>query len=107
MIIMLQPSAGTWARFVHNPGEPPSLMIQDGTSILVLRPADLGGGLVAAAEFAEALIQAVSEWESGCRRTLAATPTTGSPEIPSVRHTGRMASVAAHGGSTMRNTTAG
>jgi len=78
MIITLRPSAaGTSARFVHATGEPPSLVIHDGTTILVLRPADHADGLVDAAEFAEELIQAVSEWESGCRRTLDATnPTT-------------------------------
>lgn len=65
------------AEFVHIPGEPPSLVIHDGTTILVLRPADLGDGLVAAAQFAEALIQVVSEWESGCRRTLDATQPDG------------------------------
>ena len=74
MIITLRPSAaGTSARFVHATGEPPSLVIHDGTTILVLRPADHADGLVDAAEFAEELIQAVSEWESGCRRTLDAT----------------------------------
>jgi hypothetical protein len=31
------------------------------------------GGLVDAAEFAENLVQAASEWKSGCGRTLAAT----------------------------------
>jgi hypothetical protein len=71
MIITLQPSAAeTSARFVHTTGQPPSLMIHDGTTTLVMRPADLADGLVDAAEFAEELIQVVSEWESGCRRTL-------------------------------------
>jgi len=71
MIITLQPSAaGTSVRFVHTTGQPPSLVIHDGTTTLVMCPADLADGLVDAAEFAEELIQIVSEWESGCRRTL-------------------------------------
>jgi len=74
MIITLQPSVvGTSARFVHTLGQPPSLVIHDGTTTLVLRPADSTDGLVDAAGFAEALVQGASQWESGCRRTLAAT----------------------------------
>ena len=44
-------------------------MIHDDAISLVMCPADLAGGLVAAAEFAQEPIQVVSEWESGCRRT--------------------------------------
>jgi hypothetical protein len=74
MIITLQLSAaGSSARFVHTPGQPPSLVIHDGTTCLVLRPADSADGLADAAGLAEDLVQGASEWESGCRRTLAAT----------------------------------
>jgi len=66
VIIMVQPSAArTTARFVRNSVEPPSLVIDDGTSTVVFCPASIVGGLTEAAEFAEALIQAVSEWASG------------------------------------------
>jgi hypothetical protein len=73
IIVSVQPSAsGTSARFVPSVTEPPSLVITDGTTTLVFIPASTNGGLAAAAEFAEALVQVVSEWEAGCRMTLAA-----------------------------------
>jgi hypothetical protein len=53
--------------------EPPSLVIDDGTTTLVFSPAGIVGGLAEAAEFAQLLVQVASEWESGCRRALAAT----------------------------------
>jgi hypothetical protein len=67
----VQPSADTSIKFVHNTAEP-SLVIQDGTTSLVFSPADFVGGLAETAEFAEELVQGASEWESGCRRRLAA-----------------------------------
>jgi hypothetical protein len=66
-------SAETSARFVYNTVEPPSLVIHDGTTTLVLSPANIAGGLTEAAELAEELVQTASEWEAGCRRALAAT----------------------------------
>lgn len=69
----VQPTAtGTRARFVHTTVDPPSLVIDDGTTTLVLRPAEGTDGVAAAAELAQELVQVASEWESGCRRTLAA-----------------------------------
>lgn len=69
-----RPCARTgWGAFVHTTVEPPSLVIGNGTTTLVFGPADLADGLAEAAEFAQALIQAASQWESGCRRALAAT----------------------------------
>jgi hypothetical protein len=56
---------------VHNKIEPPSLVIHDGTTTMVFSPASIAGGLADVAEFAEILVQVASEWESGCRRTLA------------------------------------
>jgi hypothetical protein len=75
VIVMVQPSAGTSARFVRSTVEPPSLVIDDGTTTVVFCPANIVGGLTEAAQFAELLIQGVSEWESGCRRAIAATET--------------------------------
>jgi hypothetical protein len=73
VIITVQPStSGTSARFVRSMIEPPSLVIHDGTTTLVFRPANIAGGVAEAAEFAQVLVQVASEWESGCRRTLAA-----------------------------------
>lgn len=73
MIIQVEPSAtGTSARFARNAVKPPSLVVNDGTSTVVFRPAGMVGGLAAAAEFAQALVQVASEWEAGCRRALAA-----------------------------------
>jgi DNA-binding transcriptional regulator YiaG len=81
MIITLQLSAaGSSARFVHTPGQPPSLVIHDGTTTLVLRPADSADGLADAAGLAEDLVQGASEWESGCRRTLAAATQLDDPD---------------------------
>jgi hypothetical protein len=68
----VQPSTETSIEFVHSTVEPPSLVIHDGTATLVFSPADFVGGLTEAAEFAEKLVQGASEWESGCRRALAA-----------------------------------
>lgn len=74
MIITLRPSAtGTSARFVHTASEPPSLVIHDGTTTLVLCPADLPGGLAAAADFAQQLAHVATAWASGCRRSVATT----------------------------------
>src|SRR5215475_12899111 len=75
VIIMVQPSAGTTARFVRNTVEPPWLVIDDGTTTVVFCPANIVGGLTEAAQFAELLIQRATEWESGCRHALAATET--------------------------------
>ena len=75
MIVMVQPSAGTSVRFGHNTVEPPSLVIDDGTTTVVFCPANIVGGLTEAAQFAELLIQRATEWESGCRHALAATET--------------------------------
>jgi hypothetical protein len=73
VIILVEPSATeTSARFVRNAVEPPSLVVDDGTSTVVFRPAGMVGGLADAAEFAQVLVQVASEWESGCRRALAA-----------------------------------
>jgi DNA-binding transcriptional regulator YiaG len=99
MIITLQPSAaGTSARFVHTTGQPPSLMIHDGTTTLVMRPADSADGLVDAAEFAEELIQVVSEWESGCRRTLDAIQPDNpdDAQVPAAEHDPNMPMISRH-----------
>jgi hypothetical protein len=73
VIISVQPSAeGTSTRFVHTVVEPPSLVIDDGATTVVFSPARIGDGLAEAAEFAQELVQVASEWESGCRRALAA-----------------------------------
>lgn len=60
-------------RFVHTTVDPPSLVIDDGATTLVFRPAEGTDGVDAAAEFVQELIRVASEWESGCRRALAAT----------------------------------
>jgi hypothetical protein len=73
VIMMVQPSAGTSARFVRNAVEPPSLVIDDGTTTVVFCPANIAGGLTEAAQFAQALALVVGEWEAGCRGALAAT----------------------------------
>jgi hypothetical protein len=77
--ITVHPSARTSIGFVHTTAEPPSLVIRDGTTTLVFSPPDLANGLADAAEFAQELVQAASEWESGCGRTLAATQPDPSP----------------------------
>ena len=69
VLITVHPSAQTSVRLVHTATEPPSLVIRDGTTTVVFSPADLADGVADAAEFAPELVQAVSEWESGCRRT--------------------------------------
>jgi hypothetical protein len=72
LIIRVQLSvAETSAEFVHDKIEPPSLVIRDGTTTVVFSPAGVAGGMADAAEFAETLVQVASEWESGCRRTIA------------------------------------
>jgi len=72
VIVSVQPSAQTVVRFVHTMMEPPSLVIEDGTTRVVVSPARVGDGLAEAAGFAEELVQAASELEAGCRRAQAA-----------------------------------
>jgi hypothetical protein len=52
----VQPTAaGTWAKLVHTTVDSPSLVIGDGATTLVLRPAEGTDGVAAAAEFAQEL----------------------------------------------------
>jgi hypothetical protein len=67
IMVNVQPNSTTTVRFAQNSIEPPSLILFDGTATVVLSPASMPGGVMAAAVFARELAGAVAQWEEGCR----------------------------------------
>lgn len=65
-MIGVQPSGMTSVRFVQSSVEPPSLVVFDGTTTLIVSPAALFGGLTEAAAFGRCLAAVATEWAQGC-----------------------------------------
>lgn len=75
ILINVQPSTGTTARFVRSPTHPPALVVTDGPTTVYFG-AGLGApGLGHAADFADHLVTAAEQWSASCRE-LAAPATT-------------------------------
>lgn len=72
--VSVRPDEGTTVQVIHGPMDPPSLVLSDGATTVVLAPAGVPGGMAVAADFARQLVQAAITWEQVCVRqvTLAA-----------------------------------
>lgn len=68
--VSVQPDEDMTVQVVHGPMDPPSLVISDGTTTVVLAPAGVPGGMATATDFARLLVQATLTWEQLCARQL-------------------------------------
>ncbi|MGH8572319.1 MAG: hypothetical protein ACREX8_07050 [Gammaproteobacteria bacterium] len=67
IMINIQPSELTVVRYVRGAGEPPSLVITEGSTTVWLCPQDLPAGPGWAVEFADRLVTAAAHWQGACR----------------------------------------
>jgi hypothetical protein len=70
LTVNVQPDQDMTVQVVHGPMDPPSLLLGNGTTTVVLAPAGVPEGMTVAADFARQLVQAVLTWEQLCARQL-------------------------------------
>lgn len=66
--VNVRPDEGTTVQVIHGPMDPPSLVVSDGATTVVLAPAGITGGMAVAADFSRLLVQAAITWEQLCVR---------------------------------------
>jgi hypothetical protein len=67
VVVSVELSEQTVAQLVCRPGEPPALVISDGSAVVWCRPLDSPAGLGLAVEFADRLVAVAGRWSDTCR----------------------------------------
>lgn len=70
-IVTLQPGPSTAVLPVQHAGQPPCLMLHDGSATVAVVPAPIDDGLAVAAVFARQLVAAAIRWAEDCEEQLA------------------------------------